>query len=141
MTLQQPATNHPTHAAGDEADMAAKDTLAALLDLPLIAFDPAADLIHADPDRHRVDTLPLLPDDGIGIGDATLHRIPANLYGDPDARHRTTWVVSVEYDDDGPDDFDVTICATEDEAREGHAQRIAARLADGCADPDEQAAN
>lgn len=119
--------------------MAAKDTLAALLDLPFIDYDPLADLLQEHPDRYLVDTLPLLPDDGIGTGDATLHLIPANLYGDPDARHRSTWAVSVYYDYDGPGDYDLTICATEQEARQGHAERIAARLADGCPDPNDDA--
>lgn len=138
MTPQQPAANPTEDATTDDADLAAKDTLAALLDLPLIDFDAAHDLIRTDPDRYRMDTLPLLPDDGIGVGDATLYRFPANLYGEPATRHRTTWVVSVAYDYDGPDDYDLAPYATEEGARQHHAQRIAARLADGCPDPNEE---
>ena len=54
-------------------------------------------------------------------------------------RHRTTWVVSVAYDYDGPDDCDLTVIANEEGARRHHAQRIASRLSDGCPDPNEEA--
>lgn len=139
MTSQQPTTSPSEDTTTDDADLPAKDTLAALLDLPLIGFDPIVNLIRADPDRYHMDALPLLPDDGIGIGDAALYRIPASLYGDPAARHSTTWVVSVEYDYDAPDDYDLAAFASEEGARRHHAQRIAARLTDGCPDPNEEA--
>lgn len=135
MTSQQPAPKRLGHDTADETDAAAKDTLAALRDLPLLDYEAVADRLQADPDTHRVDTLPLLPDDGIGVGEVTLHRIPANLYGDPATQHRTTWAASVAYDYDGPDDWDLTITDNEVDARQSHAQRIASRLSDGCPDP------
>jgi hypothetical protein len=141
MTPHQPATEGLGRGAAADFDRAAKDTLAALRGLSLLDYEAVAERLRVDPETYRVDTLPLLPDDGIGVGEATLHCIPANLYGDPATHHRTTWAVSVAYDYDGPEDWDLVITDNETEARDSHAQRVAGRLADGCPDPNETASD
>lgn len=141
MTPKSQDSDHHQPSGPTDADLAALDTLAALRDLPLLDYEDFAEQLKANPDKYRVDTLPLLPDDGIGVGEATLYRIPANLYGDLATQHRTTWAASVVYDYDGPDDWDLTITNSEADARESHAKRIASRLADGCPDPNEELAD
>lgn len=141
MTPDEPATDRLGRGTRDGFEEAAKDTLAVLRGLPLLGYEAVAERLRVDPDIYRVDALPLLPDDGIGVGEATLHCIPANLYGDPTTHHRKTWAASVAYDYDGPEDWGLVITDNETEARNNHAQRVAGRLADGCPDPNEPASD
>jgi hypothetical protein len=110
-----------------------EEFLAALGNFDLMAPEEVVASLEKDRDSYFVDTLPLLPDDGIGVGEANLYRIAARAQGE--RPHRTTWVVSIGYDFDGPGEYHVLTHVSEADARTDYAELVQARLDEGRLDP------